>query len=121
MIIDGLDGGSSGRVGVYQRQQSNSDALCLDDNDGPTRKGFVKLVEIFKEASRLFVRSVLLAAEQHDARQRVLAKSEEIAEISVGGNDDARFRTSEAQEFRIGCTAAAKVGDDVDCVMTSHT
>ncbi len=58
---------SSG-VGLCERQQPNSDALRLDHNDGPAREGFVKLVEISKEALCLFVRSMLLAAEQHDAR-----------------------------------------------------
>ncbi len=51
----------------------------------------------------------------------MLAKSEEFTEIGVGSHDDSRFRTSEAQELTVACTAAAKVGDDVDRVMASHT
>ena len=51
----------------------------------------------------------------------MLAKSEEFAEIRVGSHDDARFRTSEAQELTVAGTAPAKVGDDVDCVMASRT
>ena len=38
-----------------------------------------------------------------------------------GSHDDSRFRTSEAQELTVACTAAAKVGDDVDRVMASRT